>query len=121
MLEYTSLLFASVPLHAFYRGPGAVLYHHIFLLVTALSILYHSTKRAHIRVLDTAVAHLAYLFMLWETVKASQADQSWLAVFPSIVLALWIAEFQFTDHKETIHAVLHATSTLGLHLFLLVL
>ena len=117
MLEYTSALFATVPFHAYYKHNTQ--YHHIFLLVTVLSILFHTTNSAEIKKLDT-IAHLAYLFMLWETFNAIMYVQNgvWLALFPLSVLGLWGAEFKFPDHREELHVALHITSVVGLHLFL---
>ena len=118
MLEYTSTLFATVPFHAYYKHNTQ--YHHIFLLVTVLSILFHTTNSAEIKKLDTIAAHLAYLFMLWETFNAIMYVQNgvWLALFPLSVLGLWGAEFKFPDHREELHIALHITSVVGLHLFL---
>ena len=119
MLEYTSTLFATVPFHAYYRRNAQ--YHHIFLLVTVLSILFHATNSTHIKKLDTITAHFAYLFMLWETFKAIMHVRNgvWLALFPLSVLGLWGAEFKFPDHKDKLHIALHITSVVGLHLFLI--
>ena len=119
MLEYTSTLFSTVPFHAYYRRNAQ--YHHIFLLVTVLSILFHATNSTHIKKLDTITAHFAYLFMLWETFKAIMHVRNgvWLALFPLSVLGLWGAEFKFPDHKDKLHIALHITSVVGLHLFLI--
>ena len=116
LLPATSCLFATVPLHAFYTGSEA--YHHLFLLVTVLSILFHTTQHPVLRRLDTAVAHLAYLFMLWESRRAVMTHREWLVVFPLAVAVLWLLQRPFPVHQNWLHAGLHCVSVAGLHAFL---
>jgi hypothetical protein len=116
LLPITSCLFATVPLHAFYVRNSE--YHHIFLLITVLSILFHCTQHPILRRIDTAVAHLAFLFMLWETYGAVMAQQAWLIVFPLAVAALWLLQRPFPAQQNQLHAGLHCTSVVGLHAFL---
>ena len=116
LLCATSCLFATVPLHAFYARNGA--YHHLFLLVTVLSILFHSTQHPILRKIDTVVAHCAYAFMLWESYKAALAGQAWLVVFPLAVAALWLLQRPFPTRQNQLHAGLHCVSVVGLHAFL---
>jgi hypothetical protein len=116
LLPLTSCLFATIPLHAFYTRNST--YHHLFLLVTVLSILFHSTQHPILRHIDTAVAHLAFLFMLWETYSAILAQQTWLLIFPLAVAALWLLQRPFPAHQNQLHAGLHCASVVGLHAFL---
>jgi hypothetical protein len=116
LLPLTSCLFATVPLHAFYTGNTA--YHHLFLLVTVLSILFHTTQHPTIKHIDTAVAHLAFAFMLWEAHKAVLAQQAWLVVFPIATAATWLLQRPFPAHQNPLHACLHCVSVVGLHAFL---
>ena len=117
MLKITACLFATVPVHAFYAQNKA--YHHLFLLVTVMSILFHATHHPTIRKLDTLVAHIAFIFMLWETRKAVHGTMHWwLAFFPVAVACLWLSQTLFPNAKNALHAALHLVSIMGLHLFL---
>jgi hypothetical protein len=116
LLVATSCLFTTVPLHAFYARSSA--YHHIFLLVTVLSILFHTTQHSVLRKIDTVVAHMAYLFMLWESYNAIMAHQAWLVVFPLAVAVLWVLQRPFPAQQNKLHAGLHCVSIIGLHAFL---
>jgi hypothetical protein len=116
LLSLTSCLFATVPLHAFHTQNTA--YHHIFLLVTVLSILFHTTQHTVIKTIDTAVAHMAFLFMVWESYNAALAKQAWLLVFPAVVAALWLLQRPFPAQRNRLHAGLHCVSLIGLHSFL---
>jgi hypothetical protein len=116
LLSATSCLFATVPLHAFYTRSSA--YHHIFLLVTVLSILFHTTQNPLLRKIDTAVAHLAYVFMLWESYLATMAHRAWLVVFPLAVAVLWLLQRPFPAQQNRLHVGLHCVSVVGLHAFL---
>ena len=113
LLCATSCLFATVPLHAFYARNGA--YHHSFLLVTVLSILFHTTQHPVLRQIDTVVAHCAFGFMLWESYHIKP---TWLAVFPLAVAALWLLQRPFPAQQNRLHAGLHCVSVAGLHAFL---
>jgi hypothetical protein len=62
MLHLTSILFATVVVHAHHAQETS--YHHIFLLVTVLSILFHSTKDPVVGAIDKIAAHLAFVFVL---------------------------------------------------------
>ena len=117
MLSHTSCLFATVSLHAFYTRNSE--YHHLFLLVTLLSILFHTTQHPTVRQLDTAVAHIAFAFMLLETYSAAMAQQTWLLLFPLAVAALWLLQRPFPAQQNQLHACLHCVSVVGLHAFLL--
>jgi hypothetical protein len=116
LLSLTSCLFATVPLHAFHTQNTS--YHHIFLLVTVLSILFHTTQHTVIKTIDTAVAHMAFLFMVWESYNAALAKQAWLLVFPVVVAALWLLQRPLPAQRNRLHAGLHCVSIIGLHAFL---
>jgi hypothetical protein len=117
MLPITSCLFATVPLHAFYTRNST--YHHLFLLVTVLSILFHTTQHPVIKHTDTFVAHAAFVFMLWETHEAVANQKAWMAVFPLAVAGLWFLQGRFPASRNQLHAGLHGVSVVGLHCFLL--
>jgi len=119
MLEYTSCLFASVVIHAYYSR--LQVYHHLFLTVTILSILNHSTRDPTVNVIDTVLAHLAYVWILLETPFVIAKGAFWLVLFPICVGGLWITEAHQTLEREEIHAALHCVSVVGLHAYMYVL
>ena len=111
-LALTSCLFATIPIHAFYAHNAV--YHHVFLLVTILSILFHSTQHTIIKQLDTTVAHAAFMFMLKET----NGDLK-LALFPLVVACLWLLQtWASRDTQDALHMWLHVVSVTGVHMFL---
>jgi hypothetical protein len=114
MLHITSCLFATIPIHAFYTRMAA--YHHVFLLVTVLSILFHTTKHPAIKYVDTIAAHGAFLFMLAET-----RHEPYMALFPLAVACLWFGQAYVASDtaKNALHACLHAVSIVGAHAFIL--
>lgn len=116
-LHVTSSLFATVVLHAYYRA-GAAAYHHVFLLVTAFSVLFHTTHDPTVAVLDKLTAHAAFLVSTLDLPRAVATGHGWLCLFPAGVLALWVMEFIHTDRWAVLHAWLHAVSIVGVHAFL---
>ena len=115
LLGATACLFATVPMHAFYAHNAE--YHHLFMLVTEMSLLFHLTHNPILKQLDTVVAHAAFVFMLKET--HAQGDPR-LALFPLAVASLWLLQTGAKrETQDTLHAWLHVVSVAGLHVFLL--
>ena len=111
MLEYTSCLFATVAVHAFMCSvPG---YQYVFQFVTMLSIWYHTSNNPVIRVVDTAMAHAAFLFVMMDTSTVVERGMEWLLLFPAMVSALWVAEGVFPQNDGLIHAALHVVAAVG--------
>jgi hypothetical protein len=115
-LQLTSCLFASVVVHAYVLRCAT--YHHIFLVVTVLSVLFHSTHHPSVALVDKCAAHLAFLFVLCDIPKAESQHKLWLVVFPLTTACLWGAQSFFLDHRERLHVALHAVAIAGLHCFL---
>ncbi len=100
MLPYTSCLFAAIVIHAYHlraqTDPSSLrlaIYHHLFLAVLVLSILYHSTHHPRIGMADRAVAHLAFAFVVaCDTRRAIDEGAAWLLLFPLSVACLWMAQ-----------------------------
>jgi hypothetical protein len=113
MLAYTSLLFATIVIHAFYAQH--TIYHHTFLAVTICSILRYTTDIEFVRNIDTLVAHFAFLTVCidWEAPKL----RPWIVVFPLCVFILWIAERFWPEDADVLHALLHVTSVIGVHCY----
>ena len=101
-------------MHAFYAREAV--YHHLFLLVTVLSLLFHLTNDPILRQLDTIVAHAAFLFMLKET---SELRSPLLALYPLAVAVLWLLQTGARRQtQDSLHAALHAVAVVGVHAFL---
>ncbi len=116
MLRWTSLLFSTVVLHAYYARVAS--YHHLFLLVTVLSILYHSTNDRRVGLIDKIVAHFAFIFVLGDFHRAISSGQAWLVVYLWSVLGLWFAQSLFPARTDSLHACLHCVAVTDLHCFL---
>lgn len=116
MLELTSQAFATVVVHAYYRRCDA--YHHLFLLVTVLSLLFHTTNGRVVGLVDKSVAHLAFLYVLSDVQRAINAGHNWLLIYPFCVVCLWFAQSVFPALAERLHACLHVVAVVGLHMFL---
>ena len=116
MLELTSQAFATVVVHAYYRRCDT--YHHLFLLVTVLSVLFHTTQGRVAGLVDKSVAHLTFLYVLSDVQRAIKARHHWLLIYPFSVLCLWFAQSVFPARSERLHACLHLVAVVGLHMFL---
>lgn len=119
MLRWTSLLFATVVLHAY--DARCVWYHHAFLLLTLTSVLFHCTHAPWVRIVDKSVAHATFFMVVvgdWD--RAQSNGQQWLLAFPMLVACLWGAQSfcASVQLKTRMHAWLHVVSVVGLHAFL---
>ena len=119
MLRFTSCLFGTVVVHAYYRR--LEVYHHLFLLVTILSILYHCTHQRHVARLDKGVAHACFVFILRDTYTACEKGALWLLLFPLSVLVCWFGQSFAPSASDKLHAALHILTVAGLHCYLRVL
>ena len=121
ILTWTSALFATVVAHAYHVQ--CTVYHHLFLLVTALSLLYRAQKhpsRALVS-LDRQAAHAAFAYVVFVDVPRLGPHSAWLAVFPAAVVGAWCAEHVWIARADELHALLHVVAVAGLHGFLRVL
>ena len=119
MLEWSSCLFATVVGHAYYKM--CVEYHHVFLLLTVSSILFHCKHDPVVRVVDKFLAHLVFIMVVCDTPLAVDADAVWLLVFPGIAACLWIAQSFWPGKRDELHLALHLVGVLGMHVYLAVL
>ena len=117
LLQLTSGLFGSVVLHAYHLR--CTHYHHLFLLVTVLSLLFHCHPQPppSVRLADTAAAHFAFAFVVFTDGARASLE---LLCFPAAVLGLWCAQSFCSDPRHTygLHVCLHGAALLGLHVFL---
>ena len=116
-LQITSCFFATIVFHAYYLRQCAV-YHHVFLLVTVFSILFHTTHERTVALLDKFTAHLAFLVPLLDLPLAIDTGNAWLTLFPVGVLVLWCTEFVYAERRAELHVWLHLVSIAGVHFFL---
>ena len=119
MLKYSSCLFATIVAHAYYRR--CVAYHHVFLLLTVSSILFHCLHDPVVRRVDECLAHLAYILVVLDTPKALADDALWLLAFPIISGCAWFGQSFWPERSEQLHLALHLTAVCGMHVYLSVL
>ena len=116
LLHYTACLFSVTVLHAYHLR--IVSYHHMFLLVTVLSILFHCTHEPWLHKLDKCVAHLAFLFILSDTPLAVARGAIWLLIFPLSVVFFWVAQGWWPGRAQELHAALHCVAVVGLSAYM---
>ena len=114
MLPYTSCLFATIVLHAYHLKISS--YHHVFLAVTVLSILFHCTKSPKIGIVDKITAHSAFVLVLTDTRLAIEKGKTWLLAFPMWVMVFWFAQSFAPARREQLHVLLHFAVIVGMQL-----
>lgn len=136
LLCLTSFLFTTTIIHAFYAGD--LVYHHMMLCVTVLSVAVHTSRHIYpqtalqyskyietVCTVDKAVAHLVFCFVLKDMVSLMIYDSVyniWMLVFPYTILMTWILEHcpQYQHMEQYLHAILHVTSICAVHIVMLV-
>ena len=122
MLCCTSFLFATIPIHAYHRYDGSIrmaCYHHLFLGVAVLSVLFHWTHHPMARVADKLCAHTAFAFvLLHDTRQALNCGAGWLLLFPTTVGGLWVAQGLRPKRAAVLHTALHVAGAVGIHCWL---
>jgi hypothetical protein len=126
MLRYTSCLFSTIVLHSYHHHQSGsfriTCYHHLFLLVTVLSILYHCTQCTRIGIADFLCAHAAFTFVVMsDSLPAIDSGAAWVLLFPLLVSLLWLGEKLWPERANAMHASLHLVSVVGVHCYLAVL
>ena len=119
MLHLSSCLFGTTVLHAYYIQN--TLYHHIFLLLTISSILFHTTHCEITRIIDKLLAHFSFLLILMDTPVVLSQHVEWLLLFPFTAACFWFGQSVFPDRKNDLHLCLHLISVIGVHVYLYVL
>jgi len=122
MLRFTSCLFATIVLNAYAKGTRTVrmdCYHHLFLAVTVLSVLFHSTHDQRVGIVDRIFAHAAFLFVLMvDSHRAVEQGRPWLLVFLPAVVCLWAAQTVWPSWADALHAGLHVVTVIGVNCFI---
>jgi len=116
LLQLSSCLFSTLSIHAYYaRNP---FYHHIFLIITMLSILNHQEYNSIIKMIDIFVAHYAY-FQINISDAPLVIRKKPLMVMPSIIIPLlYWCEFVYPFYEIEIHFILHFLMVATLHSYL---
>jgi hypothetical protein len=116
MLHLTSCLFATIVVHAYYVKNTT--YHHLFLAVTVLSILFHSTKSRSVGLIDKLTCHFGFLVVLTDTRRAIEQHKTWLLAFPLWVAIFWFSQSLMPARSTQLHVMLHLTVVVGMHAYL---
>lgn len=116
MLHLTSCLFATIVLHAYHLKNTT--YHHLFLAVTVLSVLFHATKSPKIGLIDKLTAHVGFIVVLTDTRLAIEMGKTWILAFPVWVAIFWFAQSFLPARSMQLHALLHLTVVAGMHAYL---
>jgi len=124
ILQFSSLLFATVTIHAFYTQN--IIYHHLSLLITVLSILIHgydlkiTNIPTHncIKNIDRIVAHFTFFYILIYDTSRIIKIQPLFIIFPVLLLTIWILEYMFPNNFILIHLIFHLVSITTLHFHL---
>ncbi len=116
MLEYTSCFFAAVAIHAYASCVPS--YQYVFQLVTVLSVWHHTSSSAFVAIIDAAMAHAAFLFVLLDSPTIVAKHMEWLFLFPATVLCLWLAEHVYPRWNVLLHAALHVVAATGANAFI---
>ena len=107
-LVFSSCLFSSVVIHAYYRQ--IMQYVAVYLVVTVLSIVFHASGR--LGVADKLAAHVAFCFTLAD---AYVAGASSTLAFLGLVACLWLLEAPFPKYATQLHFALHVATLVGMH------
>ncbi len=119
MLQWSSALFSTVVLHAYYRW--CEVYHHVFLLLTVTSLLFHCEHHPVVRVIDKALAHFVFALVLLDTPLAFEKQAVWLLLFPCLAGCAWVAQSFWPEISDKLHLALHITGVCGMHMYLCLL
>lgn len=121
MLQWSSCLFATVVMHAYYKR--CVAYHHVFLWLTVSSLLFHCQPDPVrvVRVIDKSLAHLAYVLVMFDTPRAVAGNATWLLLFPLTAGCAWFSQSFWPDRSKQLHLALHTVGVCGMHVYLWVL
>jgi hypothetical protein len=112
---------------------GDVLYHHMMLCVTALSVAVHTSRHVYLpdpppskyieilSTVDKIAAHLAFCIVFKDMlglILYGNIYNSWMLFFPYTILMTWFLEHcpQYQDMEKYLHAILHLASISAVHI-----
>ena len=119
ILQFTSLLFITVLIHAFYTQN--TIYYNFGLLIAILSILTHGynfKKKNCIKLIDKIVAHIIFIYILLIDTPKIIKIQPLIILFPILLLIIWILEHIYTQYFILLHSIFHLVSIITLHVHL---
>jgi hypothetical protein len=119
ILQFTSLLFTTVLIHAFYVDN--IKYYNFSLIIVLLSILTHSynvEKKNFIKQIDKIVAHFIFLYILLIDTPKIIVIQPLIILLPILLLIIWITEHIYPQYYILLHSIFHLVSIISLHLHL---
>jgi hypothetical protein len=119
ILQFTSLLFTTVLIHAFYTQNK--IYYNFGLLIAILSILTHGynlEKKNCIKLIDKIVAHFIFLYILLIDTPKIIKIQPLIILFPILLLIIWIFEHIYPQYFILLHSIFHLVSITTLHFHL---
>ena len=122
LLYITSCLYSTISIHAYYVKH--TYYHHLFLLVSIFSILFHTTNNKYIAIIDKLIAHIAFIYVIiFDTYIIYKKSYIWLLLYPIITFNLWYLQKYLTtlELKNTFHLFLHIISIIGVHNYIYLL
>ena len=122
ILQFTSLLFTTVLIHAFYTKN--TIYYNFYLLIALLSILTHGynlEKKNCIKQIDKIVAHFVFIYILFIDTPKIMKIQPLIILFPLLLLSIWILEHIYPQYFILLHSIFHllCITTLHFHLYYL--
>ena len=119
LLQFTSLFFATVTIHAFYVQN--IIYHNLSLLITVFSILTHGYNleiNNYIKKIDRIVAHYTYCYVVFHDTPIIIQIQPLIIIFPLLLLIIWILEYIYPKKFILLHSIFHLASITSLHFYL---
>jgi hypothetical protein len=122
ILQFTSLLFATVTIHAFYVHN--VIYHNLSLLITVFSILIHGYNLKNTNInnccknIDKLIAHFAFCYVLFIDTPRIMETQPLIIIFPILLIIIWILEYMYPINFILLHTIFHLVSIITLHVHL---
>jgi hypothetical protein len=119
ILQFTSLLFITVLIHAFYTQN--TIYYNFGLLIAILSILTHGynlKKKNCIKLIDKIVAHIIFIYILLIDTPKIIKIQPLIILFPILLLIIWILEHIYPQYFILLHSIFHLVSITTLHFHL---
>ena len=122
MLLYTSLLFISNGLHAFYKK--RFLYSFLFIFLSFTSVLFYSFPNIYTNLFDKlailfVVSYGAYLFSFKTPFKQFVISLTFLFTILFFFFGYLTQSFCYGPDGNHYHAALHVISSLGHHLILI--
>lgn len=119
ILQFTSLLFITVLIHAFYAKN--IIYYNFGLLIAILSILTHGynlKKKNCIKIIDKIVAHFIFIYILLIDTPKIIKIQPLIVIFPILLIIIWIIEHIYPQYFILLHSIFHLVSIITLHVHL---